>query len=86
MEFEVLEMATGTRALARELRGLVDAPESVAAEVSAIIDQVRREGDEALRSLTERFDTAGNPAPALRIAREELTRAEESLDGRCGPG
>src|SRR5579884_2703344 len=86
MEFETLGMESGPQALAAQLRALVDAPESVAAEVAAIIERVRQGGDEALREFTERFDTAGAPSPPLRVGPEELASAERSIDDAIRSG
>jgi histidinol dehydrogenase len=79
-------MEPGDRALAQQLRGLVPGPESVAAEVAGILRAVRQRGEEALRELTERFDTAGRPALALRVRDEELEAAERELDGAVRRG
>lgn len=68
------------QAIVAELRGAVPSPESVASAVSLIIDRVRLDGDSAVLQLTERFDTAGKPAPALRVGEEELSRSERDLD------
>lgn len=73
-------------ALAAELRGLVPPPESVADAVAAIIAEVRKRGDDAVRDYTRRFDTAGaNPAPLL-VAADELDKAAGELraDVRAG--
>ena len=58
---------------------MTQAPESVAEVVAGIVAKVRLEGDGALNAFTERFDTGGVPAPALRVAREELVRALDVL-------
>ncbi len=47
------------------------------AEVGAILDAVRREGDAAVRDLTRRFD--GVELGALRVGREEILDARESI-------
>jgi histidinol dehydrogenase len=74
--------AVGSRAqeIVAGLRREVPAPESVAAAVAEIIDQVREGGDLALSQLTERLDTDGRPAPPHRVSEEELQRAENELD------
>jgi histidinol dehydrogenase len=80
MASETLTMESGAQALARELRALVDAPESVSAEVAAILERVRRGGDAALRELIEQFDTKGSRPPSLRIPQEQLAAAEQALE------
>ncbi len=65
----------GPTAAAARLRDLVAGGESVADEVAEIIRAVRERGDDALLELTQRFDTAGAPAPPLRVEPEALDRA-----------
>ncbi len=48
---------------------------SVAADVTAIIEEVRRGGDDALLALTERFDGIALTIETLRVADEEVERA-----------
>ncbi|HEY3811207.1 MAG TPA: histidinol dehydrogenase [Acidimicrobiales bacterium] len=66
-----------------ELRRLLPAPASPAADgestaaVQAILDQVRAEGDRALRDLTERFD--GVRLDALRVADDERKAALDTI-------
>ena len=50
------------------------------AAVRSIIDQVRRDGDVALRQLTERFD--GVALDRLEVSDEQLDKAVNQLDGR----
>ncbi len=67
-------------ALAAELRGLVPSPESVSAQVAAIIADVRERGDDAVREYTRRFDTdGGEPAPLI-VTEAELNQAADELD------
>ncbi|MFL5824733.1 MAG: histidinol dehydrogenase [Solirubrobacteraceae bacterium] len=66
--------------VAAELRSLTPAPESISRAVAEIVARVRREGDAAVADYTEKFDTAGHPAPPLRVTEEELSAAEETLD------
>ncbi len=64
--------------LARGLRALVPASDTLAPAVAEIIAAVRADGDKALREYTRRFDTPepGNPL----VACEEVERAQDSLD------
>ncbi len=48
---------------------------SVAADVTAIIEEVRRGGDDALLALTERFDGVALTIETLRVTDEEVERA-----------
>ncbi|HUI03626.1 MAG TPA: histidinol dehydrogenase [Acidimicrobiales bacterium] len=48
------------------------------AEVAAVVDEVRRRGDDALRSLTARFD--GVTVDALRVPAEEVAAAPDALE------
>jgi histidinol dehydrogenase len=64
---------------AAELRSLSQAPESVTEIVAEIVASVRLGGDAALSAFTERFDTEGEPAPALRVGRHELAHALDAL-------
>jgi histidinol dehydrogenase len=69
----------GPAAAAAEVRSLVAGGAAVAEEVRAIVEAVRRGGDEALLEYTRRFDTGGlEPAP-LRVAAEELDEAIKLL-------
>jgi histidinol dehydrogenase len=63
------------------MRAAVPDARSVSADVAAIIAAVEREGDDAVRRLTQRFDTAGSTPPALRVSDEELYVAERQLPG-----
>jgi histidinol dehydrogenase len=71
--------AEGAARLAADLRALVPASASVAASVAEILEAVRAEGDAAVGRFTERFDSSGRRAPALRVGPEELERAEREL-------
>jgi histidinol dehydrogenase len=67
-------------ALARRIRALVPAPESIRPVVAEIIDDVRTRGDEAVAEYTRRLDTGGvKPAP-LSVSARELDAAAEALD------
>jgi histidinol dehydrogenase len=66
--------------LARELRELVPAPESVSATVAEIIARVRASGDDALRYYTRQFDTRGATPASLIVPDAELDTALERLD------
>jgi histidinol dehydrogenase len=77
---ETVRMDSGPAALAAELRSLVPAPESVSEAVGEIIQHVRQAGDSAVNHYSERFDTGGEPPPPLRVAEEDLVRADQALD------
>jgi histidinol dehydrogenase len=80
MQCERLTLSDDPADLARELRALVPAPESVQQAVAEIIAWVRAEGDAALREYTTRFDTGGaEPAPLL-VTDGELQDAAERLE------
>lgn len=66
--------------LARELRELVPAPESVSETVAEIIERVRASGDDALRYYTRQFDTRGATPASLVVPDAELDTALERLD------
>ncbi|HLI59816.1 MAG TPA: histidinol dehydrogenase [Solirubrobacteraceae bacterium] len=66
--------------LARELRELVPAPESVSDTVAEIIERVRASGDDALRYYTREFDTRGATPASLVVPDAELDTALERLD------
>jgi len=57
----------GPAAAAARLRALVPGGDSVAAEVAEILAAVRARGEEAVRELTRRFDTAGAEPPPLLV-------------------
>ncbi|HEV3055631.1 MAG TPA: histidinol dehydrogenase, partial [Solirubrobacteraceae bacterium] len=82
MRCERFTLADGGEApaLARRIRALVPAPESVRAAVAAIIEDVRADGDDAIAAYTRQFDTGGvGPAP-LRVTSRELDAAAAALD------
>ncbi len=54
--------------------------QAVTRKVAAVLDEVRRRGDAALRELTERFD--GARLDDLRVSREEQHRALRALEPR----
>jgi histidinol dehydrogenase len=80
MASETLTMDSGAQMLAKELRRLVAGPEAVSDDVAQILEAVGQNGDAALRDFTERFDTAGHPAPALGVSPDDLLAAERHLD------
>ena len=86
MQFERLTLSGDPAVLARELRRLVPAPESVAEEVTAIISRVRANGDDALRYYTRQFDTGGSTPAALRVPEAELDTAAKRLSADVGSG
>jgi histidinol dehydrogenase len=77
---EVILARAEPRTLAAELRALVPGGTSVAQTVAEIIDEVRRDGDGAVRRLTETYDTRGARALPLRVSREDLQAALAGLD------
>ncbi|MGO9819211.1 MAG: histidinol dehydrogenase [Solirubrobacteraceae bacterium] len=86
MQSERLTLAGDPVALARELRALVPAPESVQPQVAEIIARVRASGDEAVRYYTRRFDTGGSTPSALQVPDAELATAESRLDDQVRAG
>ena len=56
----------------------IQAEENVSAAVDAVLADVRRRGDEALKDYTKRFD--GVELQQLQVTQEELDEAWESLD------
>lgn len=70
----------GPDASATQLRALCPRPGDVEADVRAIIDEVRRGGDRALLSLTERFDQARLDPGGLRVAEADLAAAQAALE------
>ncbi|HZE06265.1 MAG TPA: histidinol dehydrogenase [Solirubrobacteraceae bacterium] len=80
MPCDRLTLSGDPRALARELRQLVPAPESVADTVAEIIARVRASGDVALRFYTREYDTGGTTPSALRVPEAELDTALARLD------
>lgn len=65
--------------LARELRATAPDHGAIAAEVTALIERVRADGDAAVIELGERLD--GAAPTSLVIGREELEAALDGLDG-----
>jgi histidinol dehydrogenase len=58
-----------------------EASEEVGAAVAAILDDVRRRGDEAVLAYTEKFDRLPLTASTLAVSAEEFAEAEASIDG-----
>ncbi|MGH2877898.1 MAG: histidinol dehydrogenase [Solirubrobacteraceae bacterium] len=81
MTCERLTLTGDPAGMARELRELVPAPESIAPQVAEIIARVRASGDDALRFYTREFDTRGGTPAALRVPDAELDTSLERLDG-----
>jgi histidinol dehydrogenase len=76
----------GPEASAADIRGLTPDPRDVEADVRAIVDEVRGDGDAALVRLTERFDGAAIDPGGIRVADSELEGAlrdvsDDVLDG-----
>lgn len=86
MTCERLTLTGDPAAMARELRALVPAPESIATQVAEIIARVRASGDDALRFYTREFDTHGGTPAALRVPDAELDTALERLDAGVRSG
>jgi histidinol dehydrogenase len=80
VQCERMTLSGDPAGLARELRELVPAPESVAEAVAEIIARVRASGDDALRYYTREFDTGGSTPSALRVPDAELDTACDRLD------
>jgi histidinol dehydrogenase len=80
MPCDRLTLSGDPHALARELRELVPAPESVRDQVTEIIGRVRASGDVALRFYTREYDTGGSTPSALRVPEAELDTAAARLD------
>jgi histidinol dehydrogenase len=77
--FTLADAGSATK-LARRIRALVPAPESVRPAVAAIIDDVRARGDDAIAEYTRRFDTGGVEPAQLRVTHGELDTAAAALD------
>ena len=80
MPYDRLTLSGDPASLARELRELIPAPESVRDQVTEIIARVRASGDDALRFYTREFDTGGTTPSALRVPDAELDTALARLD------
>jgi histidinol dehydrogenase len=84
MRIERLDIAEvarlgGPRGAAAHVRALVPDGASVEPAVKEIVGRVRAEGDEAVRELTRRFDTAGNEPKPLVVEPEELDAAIKEM-------
>ena len=86
MPYDRLTLSGDPAALARELRELIPAPESVGERVAEIIARVRASGDDALRYYTREFDTGGSTPSALRAPDAELDTALARLDDSVRAG
>ena len=88
MRCELLTLAGIPEAasVAASIRSLVPAPESVAAAVAAIIEDVRARGDEAVDQYTRQFDSRGGESMSFRVLDSELRAAAQRLhpDVRAG--
>ncbi len=69
----------GPAGLAKHLRLLVPAPETVEEDVREIIEAVRVGGDEAVLRYTRRFDTGDSQPRGLTVAAQELDDALKRL-------
>jgi histidinol dehydrogenase len=78
-ELLALERAGAATGLAATIRALVPAPESVQAQVTAIIDAVRAGGDAAVDQYTRQFDTSGAESRSFRVPDSELRAAAQRL-------
>ncbi len=80
MRLERLTLDGDPAALAHRVRAMTPAARSVEQPVAEILARVRAEGDPAVIELTRKFDTGGaQPAP-LRVAAEDLERAQADLE------
>jgi histidinol dehydrogenase len=79
MRCDITAVSGPPEALVAELRSLIPAPESVAADVAQIIAAVRDGGDATLRELVERFDTGGADARPVRVEEDVLDAATAAL-------
>ena len=70
----------GPDVTASEIRALVPPARDVEADVRAILDEVKAGGDDAVRSLTARFDHAELAPDDLRVSPDEIDRAAAALD------
>ena len=70
----------GPETTAGEIRALVPRGRDVEAEVRAIVDEVRAGGDDAVRSLTARFDHAELAPSELRVSLNEIEAAVSALE------
>ena len=69
----------GAEAVAASLRAMVPDAASVAEDVRAIVEAVRREGDAAVSRYTRSFDAPDAPDRPLRVTQEELDTAITQL-------
>jgi histidinol dehydrogenase len=76
----------GPQATAADIRALTPDPREVEADVRAILDEVRRDGDAALVRLTERFDGVSLAPDGLRVPQEAQEAALQAVapDVRLG--
>lgn len=86
MEAEIISAADDPARVAADLRALVPDGASVAAAVAAIVSEVREGGDAAVARLTERYDTRGATAPALKVTNAEIQHALATLDPAVADG
>ena len=70
----------GKDASAAQVRALVTEPRAVEEDVRAIVEQVRGEGDAAVRRLTARFDRAELAPDELRVPVAEIDEAVALLE------
>jgi histidinol dehydrogenase len=78
---ETLALTAGEGArVVGALRELVPARQQISERVAEILATVRREGDRALADYTSRFDTAGAPAPPIRVPAAVLAEAAARLE------
>ena len=78
LEWDRLDAAGRRAALARPT---LESSAEVLASTRAIVEDVRRDGDDALRRLTERFD--GVRLDEFAVTRAELDAARRLVESRC---
>jgi histidinol dehydrogenase len=80
VRFERRDGIASVPELVAEIRGFVPQAPAVTDVVAAILADVAARGDAAVVEYTERFDTAGETAPPLRVSADELVSALAGVD------
>lgn len=79
LDLDEVQRLGGPAGAAARLRALIPGGQDVAADVAVIVGRVREGGDEALRDLTMRLDTAGAEPKPLLVAPEDLDEAIKAM-------